>query len=89
MVINKHRRFIAQLEALGSVVDTNGKPLLSDREIEEKIEKMEQLVDSLDQQEKLDIPDGILTAAFHLLGTTYNLPQFTRRLRSFKAERIL
>jgi len=72
------RRRRAQLEALNSVVGTHGNPFLSDDEVERLVE-----------QEKLQIATEVLTAIFHLDHSPFRLPQFTRRLRTFKAERGL
>jgi hypothetical protein len=75
---DRQHRVYGQLLALGSVRAEDGQPLLSD-------ERIEQIAD----QEPPTIPDMILRTLFHLDKPFYKLPQFTRRLRTFKAERGL
>jgi AAA domain (dynein-related subfamily) len=75
---DRQHRVYGQLLALGSVSDEQGQPLLSD-------EKIEQIAN----QEQPTIPEASLTALFHLDKPFYKLSQFTRRLRTFKAERGL
>jgi len=72
------RRRRAQLEALSNVVDISGDPILAEDEVER-----------LSEQEKPQIAAEVLTAIFHLDHSPFRLPQFTRRLRTFKAERGL
>ena len=74
---NQHRLY-GQLLALGSVSDENGQSLLSD-------ERVEQIV----KQEPPVVPETTLNALFHLDKPLHKLPQFARRLRTFKAERGL
>jgi MoxR-like ATPase len=74
---NQHRLY-GQVLALGSVSDENGQPLLSD-------EQVEQIV----KQEPPVVPETTLNALFHLDKPLHKLPQFARRLRTFKAERGL
>ncbi|HEV2662298.1 MAG TPA: hypothetical protein VGU68_16950, partial [Ktedonobacteraceae bacterium] len=75
---DRQHRIYGQLLALGSVSAEDGQPLLSD-------ERIEQIAD----QEPPTIPDITLRTLFHLDKPFYKLPQFTRRLRTFKAERGL
>lgn len=75
---SKPRRFNAHLEALGAIVDVNGKALLSDEEIEQ-----------LQEEEGLQLAPEVLSEAFHLEHAPYRLPHLSRRLRTFKAERGL
>ncbi len=79
---NQHRLY-GQLLALNSVHvkndhDDNAQPLLSDEQVEH-IANLEQPA----------IPESLLRSLFHLDMPLYRLPQFTRRLRTFKAERGL
>lgn len=71
-------RLYAQLLALGSVSSSEGQPLLSDEEIEQ-----------IARQDRPEIPAHKLSEIFHLAHALYRLPQFTRRLRAYKAERGL
>jgi hypothetical protein len=71
----KQRRLTAHLEALSSIVNTEGQHLLSDEDIE----------DLLAQEEPYIVPE-ILSEIFHLDHLPYRLPQFVRRLRTYKAE---
>lgn len=77
-LVNTPRRLRAQLEAFNNVVNDTGNPFLTDDEVER-----------LSEQEKPQIAPEALTAIFHLDQHRYALPQFTRRLRTFKAERGL
>jgi hypothetical protein len=70
----RKRRLIAHLEALGTLVNEQGEQLLTDEDIEELLE-----------QEELSVSPEILSEAFHLNKIPYQLPQFSRRLRNFKA----
>ncbi|HEY4036867.1 MAG TPA: AAA family ATPase [Ktedonobacteraceae bacterium] len=72
------QRLYAQLLALASVHDEENHPYLSDAQIDR--------IAALDQPE---IPAAALTDLFHLNYPISPLPQFTRRLRTFKAERGL
>jgi len=72
------RRLRAQLEALNTAVDDNGRPLLTDEDVE-----------SLSEQDKPQIAAEKLVAIFRLDHLPFQLPQFTRRLRTFKTERGL
>ena len=74
---NQHRLY-GQLLALGSVSDENGQPLLSDEQVEQIM-----------KQEPPAVPETTLNALFHLDKPLHRLPQFARRLRTFKAERGL
>jgi AAA domain (dynein-related subfamily) len=74
---NQHRLY-GQLLALGSVSDENGQPLLSDEQVELIV-----------KQEPPAVPETTLNTLFHLDKPLYRLPQFTHRLRTFKAERGL
>ncbi|MDQ2886757.1 MAG: AAA family ATPase [Chloroflexota bacterium] len=71
-------RLYGQLLALGGVSDEQGQALLRD-------EKIEQIAN----QEQPAISEATLIALFHLDKPFYKLPQFARRLRTFKAERGL
>jgi len=77
-LVNSPRRLRAQLEALSAVVDNSSNPFLTEDQVEH-----------LAEQEKPQIAAEALTAIFHLDQPRYTLPQFTRRLRTFKAERGL
>jgi hypothetical protein len=74
----KQRQHSKHLEALNAIVDSKGKPLLTDEEVEELLENP-----------ALQLPPEILDEAFHLEHAPYRLPQLARRLRAFKAERGL
>ncbi|BCL80115.1 AAA family ATPase [Ktedonobacteria bacterium brp13] len=67
-----------QLLALASVQNEAGQPFISDTQVEE-----------LATQDRPEIAAAILSDLFHLQSPAYQLPQFTRRLRTFKAERGL
>jgi AAA domain (dynein-related subfamily) len=71
-------RIDAQLLALGSVGNASGQPSLSDEQIEQ--------IAAMDTPE---VPAPTLRDLFHLGAPLERLPQFTRRLRIFKAERGL
>jgi hypothetical protein len=75
---DRQHRLYGQLLALGSVSAEDGQPLLSDERIEQ-----------IAGQEPPAVPEVTLSALFHLDKPFYKLPQFTRRLRTFKAERGL
>ena len=75
---DRQHRLYGQLLALGSVSAEDGQPLLSDERIEQ-----------IAGQEPPAVPEATLSALFHLDKPFYKLPQFTRRLRTFKAEREL
>src|SRR5216683_2865774 len=77
-LVNSPRRLRAQLEALSAVVDNSSNPFLTEDQVEH-----------LAEQEKPQIAAEALTAIFHLDQPRYALPQFIRRLRTFKAERGL
>lgn len=73
------QRLYGQLLSLGSVQDDNDQPFLTD-------EKIEQIA----AQDHPQIASALLSKLFHLDGRPgYALPQFTRRLRTFKAEQGL
>ncbi len=71
-------RLYGQLLSLGSIVDNNGQVVLTDEEIEQ-----------IAAQNQPEVAAATLSTLFHLEHPTYKLPQFTRRLRAFKAERGL
>jgi len=75
---DRQHRLYGQLLALGSVSAEDGQPLLSDERIEQ-----------IAGQEPPAVPEVTLSTLFHLDKPFYKLPQFTRRLRTFKAERGL
>lgn len=72
------QRLYGQLLSLSSVSNGNGQAILSDEEIEQ-----------IAGQNPPTVPAAKLAELFHLAHTGYKLPQFTRRLRAFKAERGL
>jgi hypothetical protein len=72
------QRLYGQLLALGNVHDSHDQAFLEDA-------KIEQIV----TQDHPQIASELLTQLFHLDCASYALPQFTRRLRTFKAERGL
>lgn len=72
------QRLSSQLLALSSVCNEQGQPYLTDADVERITEQNVPTVDP-----------GILSGIFHLEQPRYPLPQFTRRLRTFKAERGL
>lgn len=72
------QRLYGHLLALGSVCDQTRRPLLSDAEIELSA-----------ASDRPSIPPERLHELFHLANPAPRLPQFTRRLRAFKAERGL
>lgn len=69
---------ITELLSLGSVNDSSGQVVLTDEEIEQIV-----------AQDQPVVASSKLNTLFHLVHPTYKLPQFTRRLRTFKAERGL
>ncbi|MDQ2888439.1 MAG: MoxR family ATPase [Chloroflexota bacterium] len=71
-------RIYGQLLALGSVTDDSGQALLSASEIER-----------IAAQDTPLVPATLLADLFHAGQPRYSLPQFTRRLHTFKAERGL
>jgi hypothetical protein len=71
-------RIYGQFLALGSVSMVDGQTFLSDTEIEQ-----------IANQNQPQVPPTKLTELFHLTSLDARLPQFTRRLRTFKAERGL
>jgi hypothetical protein len=71
-----HNRLYRQLLAFGNVTNAEGDPYLSDVEIEH-----------IASQASPTIPSERLAGIFHPMRERYALPQFTRRLRTFKAER--
>jgi len=77
-LVGTPHRLYGQLLALGSAIDADGQPLLSDEEIEH-----------IAGQEQPLISPATLTSLFHLDQPAYKLSQFTRRLRAFQAERGL
>ncbi len=81
----KRRRLAAHLEALHRIMNSQGEPLLSDEAIERLLDEEVEL--SLVVPELL--PPELLTEAFRLDHPPSILPQFMRRLRTFKAEQGL
>jgi MoxR-like ATPase len=77
-LVSTSHRLYGQLLALGSISDDHGQPFLTDEEIEKIV-----------AQGQPRIPKDTLTSLFHLEQPLCRLPQFTRRLRTFKAERGL
>ncbi len=77
-LLNTPQRLYGQLQAFGNIVNADGAPSLSDDQIEQIM-----------AQDQLVVAPGILKALFHLEHSLHPLPQFTRRLRTFKAERGL
>ncbi len=75
---NTPHRLYGQLLSLGSVSTIDGQSFLSDVEIEQ-----------IAAQNKPGIPSARLSQLFHLESADVHLPQLTRRLRTFKAERGL
>ena len=72
------RRRLAQLEALGRIVAGDGQPLLTDEVIEQQI-----------LQPIPSVAEAVLTQVFYLDVPGLPVPQFARRLRTFKTERGL
>jgi MoxR-like ATPase len=77
----KPRRLSAHLEALSTVLNERGQPLLDDEDIERFTDP-----DEDEEQEELFIEQDTLDQIFHLDHPPYQLPQFVRRLRAYKAE---
>ena len=81
----KRRRLAAHLEVLHRITNSQGEPLLADEAIERLLDEEEEL--------SIIVPEiltpELLTEAFHLDHPSYKLPQFMRRLRTFKAEQGL
>jgi hypothetical protein len=75
---DRPQRLAAQLHGLGDVIGEQGQPLLGEEEITELL-----------KGEQPQIRKEILASIFHLGEQAERLPQFTRRLRGFKAERGL
>lgn len=71
-------RVHAQLLKLGGTIHHNGLPVLTDQEI-----------DQILAQERPAFPEEHLKELFHLDYPIMLLPQFSRRLRTFKVERGL
>ena len=71
-------RVYGQLLSLGSVMDDQGQTILADEE-----------VNQIAAQNQSAVPADKLASLFHLAFPAYKLPQFTRRLRTYKAERGL
>lgn len=71
-------RIYAQLLAIGSVINDQGQPSLSDEHIEH-----------IAAADTPQVPAPILSDLFRLDSPSMRLPQFTHRLRVFKAERGL
>jgi hypothetical protein len=65
----------SHLEALSNVVNEEGKQLVSVEEVESLLEQEEPVV-NIEQ----------LSGIFHLTKLPYKLPQFMRRLHTYKAE---
>lgn len=72
------QRLYGQLLSLSNVNDDNGKPFLTDEQVEQ-----------IAAQDNPTIDASILTRMFHLDHSHYRLPLFTKRLRAFKVERGL
>jgi DNA polymerase III delta prime subunit len=72
------RRLRAQLEAISSVISTDGNILLSESEVER-----------LTEQANVRVRDDILTQLFYLDEAIESLPQFAYRLRTLRTERGL
>ncbi len=77
-LVSKPRRFRAQLEALSRVMDAEDSPALSNEQLED-----------LAGMDKPQVEAEVIKKVFHLDNTPLELPQFVRRLRTFKAERGL
>ncbi len=71
----KKRRLTSHLEALSNVVNEEGKQLISVEEVESLLEQEEPVV-NIER----------LSEIFHLTNLPYKLPQFMRRLHTYKAE---
>ena len=71
-------RIYAQLLALGGVINDQGQPFLRDEQIEQ-----------IAAADTPQVPAAILEDLFHLDSPRTRLPQLTRRLRVYKAERGL
>jgi MoxR-like ATPase len=78
----KPRRLMAHLEALSAIVDDSGTQYLTD-------ERVEYLTDAERDAEQIKIAPEIVSGIFHLAHPPYRLPQFSKRLRTLKAERGL
>lgn len=78
----KRRRLAAHLEALHRVVNVQAEAFLSDEAVERLLDEEEDLSQLIPEL----LPPALLTEAFHLDHSPYKLPQFTRRLRTFKTE---
>lgn len=72
------QRLSGHLLALSNVNGDNGEPFLADEQVEQ-----------IAKQENPTVDASLLTELFHLDQPFYRLPQFTKRLRIFKAERGL
>jgi MoxR-like ATPase len=72
------QRCYAQLLALAGVQNEQGQAMLTDAQVEQ-----------IANQDKPTVPNNILSDLFHLRFPCPSLPQFVRRLRTFKAERGL
>lgn len=72
------QRLYGQLLSLAGIYDEAGQQVLTDTRVEQ-----------ISNQDRPEVPATILAKLFHLQAETDPLPQFTRRLRSFKAERGL
>ncbi|GLV59771.1 hypothetical protein KDH_65960 [Dictyobacter sp. S3.2.2.5] len=72
------QRLYGQLLSLAGIYDEAGQQVLTDARVEQ-----------ISNQDRPEVTATILAELFHLQYETDPLPQFTRRLRSFKAERGL
>ncbi|GHO84354.1 AAA family ATPase [Dictyobacter formicarum] len=72
------QRLYGQLLSLAGIYDEAGQQVLTDTRVEQ-----------ISNQDRPEMPATILAELFHFQFETDPLPQFTRRLRSFKAERGL
>jgi hypothetical protein len=77
-LVNKRRRLNAHIEALHTIINVQGEPLLPDDEVERLLDENE---------EEPQLTAEVLTEAFHLEHPAFKLPQFVNQLRTFKAER--
>lgn len=75
---DRQQRLYGQLLSLSSVSDERGQAYLSDEEVE-----------TIAQSNTPEVAPEKLSGLFHLNAPMCRLPQFTRRLRAFKAERGL
>ncbi len=86
MFIHKPRRAFAHIDAL-TIPGKDNKPILSEQARDSIEEQIHAFLESEQVSSLPDISTEVLTDVFYL-NIPYDLPQFVRRLRNFKDERV-